>query len=126
MRVRVSLRELRQPKPWEYGIRFLFGGLVTAGSGLLAQRFGPEVGGLFLGFPAILPATLTLMQRHGGRRKAIDEGRGATLGSVALVAFASVVWGMSTTWAAPLVLVVATVAWLIVSLALWWWVLAER
>ncbi len=126
MRVKVSLRALREPKLWEYGIRFLFGGAVTAGTGLLAHRFGPAVGGLFLGFPAILPATLTLMQRHGGRRRATDEARGAALGSVALAAFASLVWATSTTWAAPLVLVVATGAWLLVSQALWWWVLAER
>jgi Protein of unknown function (DUF3147) len=52
---------LKKAKPWEYVVRFFFGGLVTALAGLVAKVWGPVVGGLFLAFPAILPASLTLV-----------------------------------------------------------------
>ena len=38
---------------------FFFGGLITAVAGVIAQRFGPIIGGLFLAFPAIFPASAT-------------------------------------------------------------------
>jgi hypothetical protein len=34
--------------------------------GLIAARFGPVVGGLFLAFPAIFPASATLIEKHVG------------------------------------------------------------
>jgi hypothetical protein len=40
----------------QYALRFLFGGIVTAVAGLVAQHFGPVVAGLLLAFPAIFPA----------------------------------------------------------------------
>ena len=49
-----------------YGLRFAFGGLITAITGLIAHNFGPVVGGLFLAFPAILPASVTLIEDHDG------------------------------------------------------------
>src|SRR5262245_17108935 len=81
---------LGRTRGWEYGVRFLFGGLVTAGTGMIAHVFGPEIGGLFLAFPAVLPATLTLVEHHDGARQAADEARGAMLGALGLVAFAAV------------------------------------
>src|SRR5438067_4866772 len=53
-----------------YGLRFAFGGLITAITGLIAHNFGPVVGGLFLAFPAILPASVTLIEDHDGERAA--------------------------------------------------------
>jgi len=38
---------------------------MTVIAGLIAFRFGPVVGGLFLAFPAIFPASATLIERHG-------------------------------------------------------------
>ncbi len=37
------------------------------------MRFGPRVGGLFLAFPAILPATLTLLEKKEGKTKACAD-----------------------------------------------------
>jgi hypothetical protein len=56
--------------------------LVTVGAGLIASRFGPNLGGLFLAFPAILPATLTLVARHTRNAKpAGADALGAALGA---------------------------------------------
>jgi hypothetical protein len=108
MRIKINFAEAKETKPAKYAIRFLFGGLVTVATGLIAQKFGPSVGGLFLAFPAIFPATATLVGTHEkeekyhaglngtsrGRDAAAIEARGTALGSVGLVVFGSVVWGL--------------------------------
>ena len=110
---------LKKAKFWEYVVRFAFGGLVSVFAALVAEAHGPAIGGLLLAFPAILPASLTLVNRHDGRSKATDDARGARLGSLALVAFAVPVWLTSTSWPAWIVLGVATSVWLSVGSALW-------
>jgi Protein of unknown function (DUF3147) len=119
MTPRLELDGLAKTKPRECIVRFLFGGAVTAGTGLVAHHFGPELGGLFLAFPAILPASLTLVKQHDGRRQAVADACGARLGSIGLAAFALVVWSTATTWNGALVLTVATLAWVVVSIAAW-------
>lgn len=110
---------LRKAEWWEYAVRFVFGGAITAGAGLVAARWGPEIGGLFLAFPAILPASLTLVKRHDGRAMAADDARGACLGSIGLAAFALVVWRTIGAWNVVLVLLLASVAWTITSVGVW-------
>lgn len=111
--------QLADTKPWEYAIRFAFGGVITLCTGLIGKAYGPAVAGLFLAFPAILPASITLVKRHDGRHKAVDDAKGARLGSLGLVAFALVV--TLAAFALPFwaVLVIATAAWFLVSVALW-------
>ena len=64
MTIRIDLAGLRRTKWHEYAIRFLFGGLITATAGFIAQRWGAGIGGLFLAFPAIFPASATLIEKH--------------------------------------------------------------
>ena len=61
---------IAQGKPKEYAVRFAFGAAITVGTGLIAHAFGPLVGGLFLAFPAILPASVTLLQHHEDHKAA--------------------------------------------------------
>ena len=42
---------------------------MTVVAGLIAARFGPVIGGLFLAFPAIFPASATLIEKHVRERK---------------------------------------------------------
>ena len=42
---------------------------MTVAAGLIAARFGPVIGGLFLAFPAIFPASATLIEKHVRERK---------------------------------------------------------
>ena len=89
---------LRQTRWYEYLVQFVLGGAMTVVAGLIAARFGPAVGGLFLAFPAIFPASATLIEKHVRERKekaglsgarrgkeaaALDAG-GAALGSFGL------------------------------------------
>lgn len=119
MKPSLDIAGLKASRPWEYALRFLFGGIVTATAGVVAKAFGPVVGGLFLAFPAILPASLTLVSKHGGREKAIDDARGGRLGSVGLAGFAATVWLTTEVWPPQLALVAATAVWLVVNGVCW-------
>jgi hypothetical protein len=123
---RIDPAGLRKPAAWEYVIRFVFGGLVTVGTGLLGKRFGLAAGGLFLAFPAILPASLTLVKHHDGRELAVDDARGACIGTFGLAAFAVVVAMTAERWAPAVVLIAATAAWSAVAVALWFAVHVRR
>jgi Protein of unknown function (DUF3147) len=67
--VRLHFSALRQIGWHEYAVRFLFGGLITAAAGIIAKKFRPGVGGLFLAFPAIFPASATLIEKHEKQKK---------------------------------------------------------
>jgi hypothetical protein len=69
MHIQVDPSALRQTKWHEYAVRFLVGGLITAAAGVIAKKFGPTVGGLFLAFPAIFPAGATLIEKHEEQKK---------------------------------------------------------
>ena len=100
-----------------YAIRFAFGGTITALAGWIAHVWGPVVGGLFLAFPAILPASVTLVQRHEDAGAASRDAYGAMMGSMGLVAFALAIWFLSTRVSWPLALLIGAFAWLAVSVA---------
>ena len=110
---------IKKPAVWEYAVRFLFGGAVTVGTGLIARRHGPAVGGLFLAFPAILPASLTLVKQHDGRDRAADDARGARLGAIALAGFAAVVTSTAEQSSPALALIAATATWFVLAILLW-------
>jgi hypothetical protein len=69
MNVSFDLSALNRTKWHEYAVSFLFGGLVTVGAGLIAKKFGPLFGGLFLAFPAIFPAGATLVEKHERKKE---------------------------------------------------------
>jgi MFS family permease len=133
MQIKVNPSVLGQTKWYEYAVRFLFGGLITAVAGLVALRFGPGIGGLFLAFPAIFPASATLIEKHEsqkkekqelqgkqrGRQAASVDAAGSAMGSIGLSLFALLVWQFlprHNTW---IVLIAATAAWLSVSVLIW-------
>ena len=67
-----------------------FGAGIALIAGVVGMRFGPRLGGLFLAFPAVLPASLTLLEKKDGRDKADVDALGAILGSVGMLVFAFV------------------------------------
>ena len=69
MIVQLNLSALRETRWYEYLIRFALGGAMTVIAGLITDHFGPIVGGLFLAFPAIFPASATLIEKHEGQKK---------------------------------------------------------
>ena len=69
MIVEAKVASLKQVKPNEFVLRFVFGGLCTMFAGMIATHFGPRIGGLFLAFPAIFPAGASLIEKHETARK---------------------------------------------------------
>jgi uncharacterized membrane protein (GlpM family) len=124
--IRVEFHGLKRSKWWEFAIRFVFGGLVTVLAGLVGKAMGPSFGGLFLAFPSILPASLTLLASHRGRDQARADARGASVGSLGMLAFAAMVVFTARRFAPALVLSVALAAWLVTSVALWLALVARR
>src|SRR5712671_5535227 len=67
-------------------------------AGIIANKFGPSIGGLFLAFPAIFPASATLIEKYEkqkkekeglrgtqrGRQAASVDAAGAAMGSIGL------------------------------------------
>jgi uncharacterized membrane protein (GlpM family) len=103
-----------------YAVRFAFGGAITALAGWIASTWGPVVGGLFLAFPAILPASVTLVRRHEDADAAARDAYGAMMGSLGLLAFGLAIWLLSNRAAWPVALLAAAVAWLTTSVIAFW------
>jgi hypothetical protein len=95
-------------------IRFAFGFCVSVVVGIITEVAGDRVGGLFLAFPAILPASLTLIADQEGERKARVDAGGAIIGGVALAFFGLVSWlllgKIPVLWAEVVALIVWTAA----------------
>jgi Protein of unknown function (DUF3147) len=132
MRIGFNFSALKRTSPADYGLRFAFGGAITALAGFIAKEYGPVLGGLFLAFPAVFPATATLIE-SSERQKKIDKGksgrmrgrlvaaldaRGGIWGSAGLMCFAAFVWTMLPQWNAAGNLVAAPAVWFIASVAL--------
>lgn len=116
-RVRVQWRAaLRTPRK-DVLVRFGFGAGVSLVAAVVSALFGPYVGGVFLAFPAILLASVTLVAEEEGLRRARDDARGAALGTLGLLAFAVVVTVLVRRLSAWPALVAATAAWAVVSSA---------
>jgi hypothetical protein len=114
-KVGVEHGRLRQVKPFELALRFAFGAGVALLAGLVSLAFGPKLGGLFLAFPAIAPATLTLIEKKEGRRFSQADVEGATLGAAGLFAFALVAYQALVALGPIPALLVAVAAWTLVS-----------
>jgi uncharacterized membrane protein (GlpM family) len=119
MRITVDPAKARQTTRNEYLIRFAFGGLVAVLAGVIGTAYGPEIGGLFLAFPSISSASLTLIQRKDGKNAAGVDALGAVLGSIGLIGFGVVVWALASRTSAWLTLIVATAVWLLIGCGLW-------
>ena len=117
----------------EWMIRFVFGGAVCVAAGMIAQHYGPVLGGLFLAFPAIFPAGASLVEAHEKQHKArvgldgTNRGRliaaidayGATMGCVGLAGFALIFWLWLPRTSSWVVFPLATLVWLTLSVGLW-------
>ena len=111
----VNPRDVARRKPSEYLTRFAFGAGISLVAGVIGIAFGPVVGGVLLGFPAILPASLTLIEKKEGSEEASVDSIGAIMGAVAMVAFAVVIVLWATRLGVVPSLLAALVVWLVVA-----------
>ena len=130
----VTFSSLRNARWWQFAVRFVLGGAVTACTGLVTQHWGPIIGGLLLSFPVIFPASATLIARHEtekklnagiqdrvrGRKAAALDAAGAVFGGWGLVFFGLTAWLTLPRYPAVLALALGGTAWALVSTSLWW------
>jgi uncharacterized membrane protein (GlpM family) len=114
--VQANSGKLGKPPVRDWFIRFGFGAAVSAVAGVIAVVAGPRAGGVFLAFPAILLASLTLVAKEEGEDRARDDARGGVFGTIGLLAFAVVVAVAATRWPLWATFVTATLAWSVVAL----------
>jgi hypothetical protein len=86
----VDLQSVREIRPSALAMRFAFGAAISVVAGLVTVVAGQRVGGVMLAAPAVLPATLTIIERQEGRGPAVTEVQGSVPGAVALIGFAVV------------------------------------
>ncbi len=128
--IKIDSSVIPQTKWHDYAVRFVLGGAITAAAGLMAKEFGPVIGGLFLAFPAIFPATATLAEKREKKRKrkkglsGVQRGRlaaaaEAAMGSLGLIAFACAFWLLLPRLYVWLVFLIAITAWTTVAVGTW-------
>jgi hypothetical protein len=115
----LSLAKIRQVRPRDYAIRFAMGAAISIGAALIGKVAGHRFGGTFLAFPAILPASLTLIQEEEGTARAGRDALGAVLGGAALVGFAMVGEAAFGTLEPFAAIALATAAWLAAAFTLY-------
>jgi uncharacterized membrane protein (GlpM family) len=142
MKIEFDTSRLGESRWYEYLVRFIFGGCITAVAGLIAKHYGPLIGGLFLAFPAIFPATATLIEKHEKEKKK-EQGKdgtirariavgmdaiGTSIGAIALAVFAMIVWRELPRSSLPAALISAMLAWIATAWLGWmsWEALRRR
>ena len=134
MIVHVKFDALRDVHWYEFAVRFALGGAMTVLAGAIASRFGPAVGGLFLAFPAIFPASVTLVEKHvrqqkeekglrgsrRGKQAAALDARGAALGGLGMIGFGGAICVLIE-HSVLIALMAATALWASISVLAWLW-----
>lgn len=121
---RLSGSDIAKTRPRDLLARFAAGGVTSIAAGIVTLVFGPRVGGVLLAFPAILAASLTLIEEEEDAVDAREDARGAIAGGLALALFALIaavlVLHIPGGWA----LAVAALSWAAgaggLYLVLWW------
>jgi len=96
--------------PREVGLRFVTGAITSVLAGLVGL-VDERAGGLFLAFPSILIASLTLVEQKEGRDEAREDARGALRASLGMIAFAGAAAALLVSAGAAVALGTALLAW---------------
>lgn len=110
---------LREVRPRDLLVRFFFGAITSTVAAVITLAFGARAGGLFLAFPAILAATVTLIEDEDSVTAAREDARGAIVGAVALGAFAALAAALFGHIPGGLVLAAAALVWAVVAVGLY-------
>jgi hypothetical protein len=109
----LQLGKLRDVRPRDLVIRFIAGAVTSIAAGLLTLAFGARAGGILLAFPAILGASLTLIEEQEDSAEAREDARGAVMGGCALALFAAIAAVTLGTTKPVIALLLATAGWFI-------------
>jgi uncharacterized membrane protein (GlpM family) len=116
---KLDLSQLKQIKLKDYIVRFLFGGAVSVLAALIAEWTNTRIGGIFTAFPAILLASLTIINRMDGQHEAEKDARGAVVGAIAFVVTAIVLSLTLMVLAGALALILSLIVWLLCAIGLY-------
>lgn len=111
-------------KPSGILVRFGAGALTSVGAGCVTLLFGARIGGTVLAFPAILFASLTLIEEQEDSEDAREDARGAMAGAAALSVFGVVGAVLFGELPGGVVLALAGATWVAIAAGLYrllWW-----
>jgi hypothetical protein len=114
-RPQIEPEKLREVHARDLGYRFAAGAVTSVVAGLMTLAFGPRIGGIMLAFPAILAASLTLIEEQEDSAEAREDARGAVVGGLGMAAFAAVAAVLFGAVNAAIALLAATVAWFLAA-----------
>jgi hypothetical protein len=116
--------KVAKARPRDLLIRFVAGAVTSIASGAVTLAFGARVGGILLAFPAILAASLTLIEEQEDSLDAREDARGAIAGGFAMAVFAAVSAMSFGGIAGALALAIAAFAWVVTAgliyVVCWW------
>jgi hypothetical protein len=103
----------------DYAIRFTFGGTISVVAALIGAVLKEPIGGIFTAFPAIMLASLTLIDKAEDREHASYDAVGAALGAVGFIACAFFISRTLGQWPVAASLGMGILIWLVVSVGLY-------
>ncbi len=115
----LDARKALQARPRDLLIRFAAGALASITSGAVSLALHARAGGTLLAFPAILAASLTLIEEQEDSANAREDARGAVVGGIALVLFAIAATLTLDRLPGAIALLIAALVWAVVSLSLY-------
>jgi hypothetical protein len=123
-RPRLRPSKIAKTPPRDLVLRFIAGAATSVVAGVLSIAFGARIGGVMLAFPAILGASLTLIEEQEDSVDAREDARGAVVGGLAMVVFALIAASLFGKIAGALGLAAASAGWVLTALAgyaIAWW-----
>jgi hypothetical protein len=103
----------------DFAVRFAFGGTISVVAALIGAATTESIGGVFTAFPAILVASLTLIDKQEDQEHASYDAVGAALGAVGFIACALFISLTLQRWSTAASLGVGLSIWLAVSVVLY-------
>jgi len=116
---RVQLGRIKETRFRDFAIRFAFGGTISVVAALIGAVSNESIGGIFTAFPAILVASLTLIDKQEDREHASYDAVGAVLGAVGFIACAFFISRTLGEWPVAASLGMGLLIWLVVSAGLY-------
>jgi hypothetical protein len=110
---------IKEARLRDYAIRFVFGGTISVVAALIGAVLKEPIGGIFTAFPAIMLASLTLIDKAEDREHASYDAVGAALGAVGFIACAFFISRTLGQWPVAASLGMGILIWLVVSVGLY-------
>jgi len=116
---RFQPKRIKETRFRDFAVRFAFGGTISVVAALIGAATTESIGGIFTAFPAILVASLTLIDKQEDQEHASYDAVGAALGALGFIACALFISLTLQRWPTAASLGVGLSIWLAVSVVLY-------